>query len=185
MALADFDLDGALDIVLNHNFFGPQPETGFMDGGLGLLLRGDGSGDFSPVPPAESGLVIPEDATGLAVGDVDGDSRPDLAIATNGDDLRVYRNRGNGNRARAVRLLGTAGNPPAVGARVRLARPGGATQPLEVTAGSGYLSPSSAVLRFGLGSDPGAEWIEVRWPDGRTTTVRENLDAPSVVIAEP
>lgn len=51
-----------------HNFSAPQPVTGHMDGGLSLLLKGDGTGRL-PVDPTESGLVVPGDAKGPATVD--------------------------------------------------------------------------------------------------------------------
>ena len=47
----DVDRDGRQDIVMAQNFFGPQRETGRMSGGLSLLLKGDGKGDFTPIWP--------------------------------------------------------------------------------------------------------------------------------------
>src|SRR6185369_8744905 len=67
VALTDVDGDGKLDLCLAQNFLGPQPETGRMDGGLSLLLRGNGDGSFTPVWPNESSLVVPGDAKGLIV----------------------------------------------------------------------------------------------------------------------
>ena len=48
----DADADGNTDIYLVQNFYGPQPETGRIDGGVSILLRGDGQGTFHPIRPA-------------------------------------------------------------------------------------------------------------------------------------
>ncbi len=48
--ICDFDGDGRADVVLAQNFYGPEPETGRMAGGLGLLLRGTAQG-LEPVAP--------------------------------------------------------------------------------------------------------------------------------------
>ncbi|MCR6655313.1 MAG: VCBS repeat-containing protein [Opitutus sp.] len=58
----DLDHDGKLDLLVVGNSFAPEPSTGRFDGGLGLLLKGDGRGGFTPVPPAKSGIVVPGDA---------------------------------------------------------------------------------------------------------------------------
>jgi hypothetical protein len=60
--VADLDGDGLPDLYCVGNFFGPEPMTGRFDGGVSLLLRGDGHGHFTPVSPADSGLVVPGDA---------------------------------------------------------------------------------------------------------------------------
>ena len=50
-AMLDADADGRLDVYIVQNFYGPQPETGHMDGGLSLLMLGRGDGQFSSVWP--------------------------------------------------------------------------------------------------------------------------------------
>src|SRR6185295_17645086 len=51
--IADFDGDGFEDVFLSQNFFANQPEIPRYDGGRGLLIRGDGTGNFSVVPGQE------------------------------------------------------------------------------------------------------------------------------------
>lgn len=58
MAIEDFTNDGKLDILLGGNQFRAKPETGIYAAGYGLLLRGDGRGEFSAVHASESGLAI-------------------------------------------------------------------------------------------------------------------------------
>jgi len=150
--LSDFDADGYVDIYINQNFFGPQPETGFFDDGLGILLRNDGESNFMPVCPKNSGLIVPEDATAAAITDFDLDGWPDLIIATNNNLLKAYRNQGTSRKNTfAVKPIGLKNNPQAIGARVIMTRQDGTQQLREVTAGSGYLSQSTASLYFGLG----------------------------------
>jgi hypothetical protein len=54
----DVDGDGKTDLLLAGNFDGVQPEIGRMSASYGLLLSGDGSGRFTPVPAAQSGFVV-------------------------------------------------------------------------------------------------------------------------------
>ncbi|MDQ5981151.1 MAG: RNA-binding protein, partial [Verrucomicrobiota bacterium] len=86
----DVDGDGLADLRAVGNSFAPPPETGRFDGGLGWLLRGDGRGGFTPVPVAESGIVVPGDARALAVADLDGDRRPDLLVTQNNGRVLLY-----------------------------------------------------------------------------------------------
>jgi len=60
--VADLDGDGLPDLFCVGNNFSPEPSTGRFDGGVGLLLRGDGRGNFAPVSPGDSGLLVPGDA---------------------------------------------------------------------------------------------------------------------------
>ncbi|MEZ4463681.1 MAG: FG-GAP-like repeat-containing protein [bacterium] len=171
MAVLDADADGHLDLVLAQNFFGPQRETGRMDGGVSVLLRGKGDGTFVAIPPTESGLLVPEDATALTVADLDGDPWPDLAFAVNDGPLKLYRHRGLGlGKPYTVRLKGPAGNPAAVGARVELVLKGGTRRVGWTQAGAGYLSQDDGRVRFGLAAGEEPESVNIRWPDGQVTT---------------
>jgi len=64
---ADLDGDGKLDLWCVGNNFGPEPTTGRFDGGLGVLLKGDGHGGFSAVTPAQSGLLVTGEARSAVV----------------------------------------------------------------------------------------------------------------------
>ena len=77
------DGDEYVDLVLAQNFFGPQPETGRMAGGLSVLLRGLGDGTFQAIWPNQSGIVVPEDAKSVAAADLNGDRRLDLVFGIN------------------------------------------------------------------------------------------------------
>ncbi|HZJ19320.1 MAG TPA: RNA-binding protein, partial [Pricia sp.] len=54
----DFDKDGNLDIILAGNFFGSRVKYGRYDANKGLLLLGNGKGNFKPINTQESGLNI-------------------------------------------------------------------------------------------------------------------------------
>jgi hypothetical protein len=59
---ADYDRDGALDVLLAGNFDGVKPEIGRLSASYGLFLRGDGKGSFTPARPTESGFHVPGQA---------------------------------------------------------------------------------------------------------------------------
>ncbi len=90
-ALADVDADGDLDLALAQNFFSPQRETGRMDGGLSMILLGDGAGGFAPVPAARSGIALGGDTRSVTAIDLDGDGRPELCFAENDGPLHLFR----------------------------------------------------------------------------------------------
>ena len=89
----DFNNDKKPDIFIVGNSSSPQRETGNMDGGVGLLLRGDGFGSFYPVWPNDSGLVVPGDARAIALTDLNGDSKLDVVVAVNDAQLRAFKAR--------------------------------------------------------------------------------------------
>jgi hypothetical protein len=177
IVLCDFDGDGRCDVYLAQNFFTPEPETGRMDGSAGLLLRNDGGFAFAPLRPDVTGILVPEDAKGAALGDANDDGTPDLCVALNDGPLRLFARSTDPSRFVAVELRGRTPNPTAVGALVRWRGKDGRCQAAEVQAGSGYLSQSAARLWFGVGA--GGE-LEVRWPDG--TTTRHPVDAGGALV---
>ena len=166
----DFDGDGDADIYAVQNSFAPIAAVGRFDGGLSQLLRGDGNGNFTVVPLAESNLVVPGDAKALVVLDLDADGWPDFLVSRNNDDTLAFRNqRIAGRKSVRVDLRGPAGNPTAVGARITVELTDGSTLNSEVYCGSGYYSQSTAACFFGYADSNAPRQVRVRWPSGATT----------------
>ena len=185
VVLTEWDGDGHADVYLAQNFFTPQVETGRMDGGVGLLLKGRGDGSFDPVMPMESGIVVPGDAKGVATTDLDGDHRPDLLVTVNNDQPQAFVSRiAKSNPLLTIRLEGPPGNSPAIGARVTIHLMDGTRQTAEVYAGGGYLSQSTRDLCFGT-RDQQVEAIEVVWPNGERTQETPPADTVRITIRAP
>ncbi|MDE2805992.1 MAG: VCBS repeat-containing protein [Gemmatimonadota bacterium] len=55
---ADFDGDGAIDLLLAGNLHAFEHSVPGLDAGVGLFLRGDGAGGFGAEPPSSSGLWL-------------------------------------------------------------------------------------------------------------------------------
>ncbi len=166
----DFDGDGLADIYAVQNSFAPIPAVGRFDGGLSQLLRGDGHGHFTAVPPAESGLIVPRDAKALVVLDLDRDGWPDFLVSRNNDETLAFRNNGvAGHKSVRIVLRGPAGNPTAIGAKITVELADGSTLTSEVYAGSGYYSQSTAACFFGYTDANVPRQVRVRWPSGTTT----------------
>ncbi len=58
---ADINHDGIMDLVLGGNQSQTRIRIGKIDAGFGLVLLGDGKGNFKPLSPQESGLAIKGD----------------------------------------------------------------------------------------------------------------------------
>lgn len=58
IASDDFDKDGKMDILLAGNTDHARIKLGKIDAGYGLLLRGNGQGQFEYVPQVQSGLSV-------------------------------------------------------------------------------------------------------------------------------
>lgn len=87
----DYNGDGHTDIMLCGNSYATEVLTGRYDALKGLLLQGDGTGEFKPISTQQSGILIDGDAKGLAeLIDVKG---RELIIATqNNDSIKVFEN---------------------------------------------------------------------------------------------
>jgi hypothetical protein len=89
MLVDDFDEDGNLDVLINGNDFGTEVSIGRYDALNGLLLKGNGSGNFLPVSIQQSGIYIP--GNGRALVKLLGSSGNYLVAASqNKDELKLF-----------------------------------------------------------------------------------------------
>ncbi len=65
MIADDFDGDGNLDVLINGNDYGTSVGIGRFDALNGLLLKGDGRGNFEPLSILQSGIYIPGNGKAL------------------------------------------------------------------------------------------------------------------------
>jgi enediyne biosynthesis protein E4 len=144
ICIADFNLDGSEDIFLAQNFFATRPGVPRLDAGRGLLLRGDGSGNFSTVAGSESGLLMYGEQRGAAVADFDHDGKPDLVVTQNAAATCLFRNASRRSGLR-LKVTGPPKNPNALGAIVRLRCGSFLSAAREIRSGTGYWSQDAPV----------------------------------------
>ncbi|MEP3209773.1 MAG: VCBS repeat-containing protein [Maribacter sp.] len=87
--IQDFNADGNMDILLAGNFFGTRVKYGRYDANKGVLLLGDGNGDFVATSCKESGLSIDgevRDITSVR----QADASQLLIFARNNDYVKTY-----------------------------------------------------------------------------------------------
>src|SRR5205085_10751758 len=65
MQVEDYDNDGNLDVVINGNDFSTEVNTGRYNALNGLVMKGDGNGNFKALSILQSGIYIPGNGKSL------------------------------------------------------------------------------------------------------------------------
>ncbi len=164
----DYDNDGWSDLMQINGHVYPEidgQQLGQTFKNPRLVYKNMGTGLFKDVSP-EMGAGISErfSSRGAAFGDYDNDGDMDALILNLNDLPSLLRNDG-GNKQNwiKIKLLGTACNRTAIGARVRVVT-GKHAQMDEVHSGTSVMSQSDLRLHFGVGKVTTIDLIEVKWP---------------------
>ena len=88
----DFDNDGNLDLLMIGNDYGNEIFIGRYDALNGLLLKGNGKGDFQVVKPQKSGFSVTGDAKDLIELKSSNNTPSLFVVSQNRDTLRVFKN---------------------------------------------------------------------------------------------
>jgi hypothetical protein len=90
MQTGDFDGDGNLDVVITGNDYGTEVSIGRYDALNGLMLKGDGKGNFKALSILQSGIYVPGDGKALVkLRDTKGNLL--LAASQHKDSLKVFK----------------------------------------------------------------------------------------------
>ncbi len=172
----DYNNDGLVDLfVLNGHPFEPIqkvfPETTYAE--QPFLFENTGKGFREVAGEHGSALKRFYLGRGLAVGDIDNDGDSDLLLMNAGEPPVLLRNDGgNKNHWLGLRLIGTKSNRDGIGAKVTI-KVGAARRTKQLLGGTSYCSASDLRLLFGLGDGQKVDEVEVRWPAGGVTTLRD------------
>jgi hypothetical protein len=88
--ILDINRDGILDIIAAGNMYNTEVETPRYDAGNGVVLLGDGKGQFRALPVHESGLNAPKNVKDIALVKSGGEGNY-LIIANNNAEPQVFR----------------------------------------------------------------------------------------------
>ena len=162
-SLCDVNGDGNIDLFVVQNFSGPQRETGYMHGGIGQLLLGDGKGFFQPISADISGIKISGDATTLTSHDFNGDGMVDFLVGVNDDNYKLFINQGE-KRTLKIRLPDYPKGRNFAGSKIKIHYNDGSVQLHQSIIGGGYLSQSAPIIF--VGDKANVKKIIVKWSDG-------------------
>ena len=195
--MADFDNDAYKDIVVtngiqrdirNNDFqykikkFNEQGQRDFRVMDVvnlvpsnpisNFLFKNNGDLTFTNVSK-DWGFDHPGFSHGIAYADFDLDGDIDLVINNNSAPASIYENK-QGNRNNYVRFKLVSGKKDLVVLNAQVTvKQANQTQMHEATATRGFMSASEPVLHFGLGNNEKIEEVQVRWPNGKWTILKD------------
>ncbi|GAA0877938.1 VCBS repeat-containing protein [Algoriphagus jejuensis] len=114
-------------------------------------------------------------SNGAAYGDLDNDGTLDLVVSNVNQPAQLFKNRGKSldstRHSIQLQLIGTGKNTQAIGAQIRITA-GGKTFYTEQMPNRGFQSSVDPKITIGLGDIARVEKIEVFWPDGKYSILK-------------
>ncbi|MCX7012708.1 MAG: CRTAC1 family protein [Candidatus Sumerlaeota bacterium] len=181
----DFDNDGDLDLLLarvSYSCHGAAPLA---------LFDNQGDGRFVKI---EHGLGLDrrviQSRAGVACADYNNDGYLDVVVGAGisnppfryGESM-LFRSQGGANHWLRIRLRGTQSNADGIGAWVYV-EAAGKKQTRYHIAGQSFEGQDTSVIHFGLGTAAKADAVTVRWPSGKTQTLKDMKADQEIAIRE-
>lgn len=85
----DFDGDGKKDILLGGNLYRVKPEVGRYDASYGMMLKGDGAGNFAALSAQRSGIAIHGEIREMLV--LNAGTQQVVVVARNNDSIQILK----------------------------------------------------------------------------------------------
>lgn len=185
----DVNNDGWLDLAVANGHIHDNQEQidrfSHYRQPMHLFISDGGKAYVERAKEAGPGFTTPGVGRGLSVGDLNNDGRLDLVITDLEGPTRVLINRmrETGNWLR-IDLRGTRSNRMGLGSRITVTA-GTQQWVAEATTGGSYFSASDCRTHFGLGSVKSVDRIEVRWPSGKRSVVKNPRINADLTLQEP
>ena len=173
----DYDNDGARDLFMANGHVLDNIERYHADTKYAepkLMFRNTGRGVFENVSDQLGpDFLLPRVSRGAAVGDFDNDGDLDILVNNCGQAPQLLRNEGgNANHWLEILLIGTKSNRDGVGARVTVTA-GDLKLYDQRKGGMSYQSAQDPRLHFGIGQRTKIDSVEILWPSGMKTTLKD------------
>ena len=181
---ADFDNDGNVDIMHVNGWDVDEGKDYRRDPIRFFHNTGPGNVIFREIS-REIGLTNDSQGRGVACFDMERDGDVDILISNNsGANVVLYRNETtNDNHYLGVRLEGAGANRLGVGARITATTANG-FQIRDLAGRNNYVSHDPFEVHFGLAGATEAD-IDVRWPDGTTSTMGNVTADQQITVRQP
>ena len=175
-AWVDYDNDGYLDL------FVVQP------GDNNFLYHNNGDGTFTRIL---TGSLVNDGTDTVSIdaawADYDNDGFMDVVIA-NDSNNSLFHNEGNSNHWINLKLIGTASNRAAIGAKVRLrATIGGKTfwQRRDIAGCGSIAGQPDLRASFGVGDATNIDTVRIEWPSGTVQELHDVATKQFLTVTEP
>ncbi len=176
-AWVDYDNDGYLDLFVVNA------------GDNNFLYHNNGDGTFARIL---TGSLVNDGTEVVSIdcawADYDNDGFMDVFIVNASTKSSLFHNNGNTNNWINLRLVGTASNRAAIGAKVRLqATIGGKTfwQRRDIAGGGSLAGQADLRAGFGLGNATNIDTVRIEWPSGTVQELHNVGSKQFLTITEP